>query len=218
MPRQRSRRPGAITGNTEMPDKPHSPIAREILAFWFGEEPDQPLRNQARWFKRDDAFDAEVRARFGARLERAAAGAYRAWWARPRSALAYVLLTDQFSRNIHRGSGRAFAQDGLALRCAEAGLERGLERALAPLERWFFCLPFMHGEGLALQERSLALFRALAGEAPPALRETLDSVVAYAESHRAVIARFGRFPHRNAALGRESTPEEQAWLEAGGGF
>jgi uncharacterized protein (DUF924 family) len=201
-----------------MTETPRSPIAREILAFWFGEDPDGPLHNQSRWFKRAEAFDAEIRARFGARLERAAAGAYRAWWAQPRSALAFVVLTDQFSRNVHRGSTRAYAQDPLALRCTSEGLARGLERALTPVERWFFYLPLMHAESLALQQRSLALFRALAAGGPPALRKTLQDVLGYAEAHHEVIARFGRFPHRNAALGRESTPEERAWLEAGGGF
>ncbi|MEO8487189.1 MAG: DUF924 family protein [Betaproteobacteria bacterium] len=185
-------------------------LGRDILAFWFG-----PAPHAAReaWFRKDDAFDATIRARFGDAVDNAIGGAYEAWGATPHGALARIVLLDQFTRNIHRGTPRAFAGDALALACANALVEAGDDRALDPFERWFAYLPFEHTETLGTQERSLALFGALA-------RETgVGDPLAWAEKHAVVVRRFGRFPHRNAILGRPSTPEEIAFLrEPGSSF
>jgi uncharacterized protein (DUF924 family) len=179
------------------------------LDFWFGAPPYAP---RAAWFTKSEAFDAEVRERFGATLEAALAGTLPpAWAAAP---LAEILLLDQFTRNAFRGTPRAFAGDARALALAQRLADSGEHLALHPVQRVFAYLPFEHAEDAALQDRSVRLFAALAAEHPPAA-DYLD----YAERHRDVIRRFGRFPHRNAVLGRASTPEEQAYLATpGSGF
>lgn len=168
----------------------------EVLAFWFSERV-APL-----WFRSDPALDAEIRERFGALVTAAAAGELDDWLETPEGALALVILLDQFPRNIYRGTPAAFAADAKARAVADRALARGHDHQLAPARRMFLYLPFEHSEQLADQERSLALFTAL-GDA-----ELLD----YAVRHREIIARFGRFPHRNAVLGRPSTIEEQAFM------
>jgi uncharacterized protein (DUF924 family) len=190
-------------------------LATEILRFWFGDDPSRPLANSERWFRRDDAFDADVRARFGDLLQRAAQGACDQWNDWPDTALALVILLDQFPRNIHRESAQAFAQDAQARHCTLAGVARGQDTMLPPVQRWFFYLPLMHAEDPALQERGLVLFSDLAAtpNLAPDVAEALAGVVAYAMRHRDAIARFGRFPHRNAVLGRATTAEERTWLE-----
>ena len=169
-----------------------------ILDFWWRAGP-------ARWFARDDAFDEACRD-FHAAYEAAARGALDGWAAAPHSALALVLLTDQIPRNIFRGTARAFATDEKALATASTALEQGFDRAFPPDARAFFYLPFMHSEDIAAQERALDLYRAL-GE---------KEQYFYAFLHHDAIRRFGRFPHRNAVLGRPSTPAETAYLEGGG--
>ncbi len=167
-----------------------------------------PERGRTRevWFRKDPAFDESIRARFGDAVEAALGGAYGEWDATPEGTLARVLLLDQFTRNIHRDTPRAFAGDARALAAAESAVARGYDRALDPFGRWFLYLPFEHAEDAAMQHRSLALFGALAqatGDTAP-----LD----WARKHADVIFRFGRYPHRNAILGRASTPEEVAFL------
>ncbi|MEI7035547.1 DUF924 family protein [Fulvimonas yonginensis] len=186
--------------------------AREVLDFWFADE------NAVRWFRPDEAFDRTVRERFGGTLEAAARGELDDWAATPRGRLALLIVLDQFSRNIYRGDARAFAQDPKAQAVALAGLERRDDEALAPLERLFAYLPLEHAEDLALQWRSVTLFRALALQAPPADRAQYEGYLDYARRHCEVIARFGRFPHRNAVLDRPSTPDERDYLAQGGGF
>lgn len=194
----------------------------EVLTFWFGNDVPTPQEQTAqtqRWFARDDAFDETIRTRFGALVESAIDGALKpAWSQTPPARLAQILLLDQFTRNIHRGSPRAFAGDARAQALALDAVARGDDAALTPLQRVFLYLPLEHAEDLALQHRCVALFEVLAGQAPPADRATFDGYADYARRHRDVIARFGRFPHRNAALGRTSSPDEQDWLDAGGGF
>jgi uncharacterized protein (DUF924 family) len=191
----------------------------DVLRFWLGAPGSDPLANAARWFEVDAAFDAEIRARFGGLVERGAGGALDAWRSTARGTLALVILLDQFPRNLHRGSARAFEHDGAALALSLEAQARGLDRELGSVERWFLYLPLMHAEDAALQARCVALFEALAADAPAPLREALAGAADFARRHRAVIDRFGRFPHRNAALGRTTTPEEAAFLEAsGGGF
>ena len=181
-----------------------------ILDFWFG-RPDSAEYGQSRseWFRKDPAFDAEIRARFGGAVETALAGGFADWTA-PRALLARVLLLDQFTRNSFRDSPRAFAGDALALTIVENAIARGDDRHLIPVERSFLYLPYAHAGDLAAQERSLALFTRLRDETG------LADPLLWAERHAAVIRLFGRYPHRNAVLGRESTPEEVAFLAAPG--
>lgn len=195
----------------ELPER-----ARAILDFWFGPLDADGVPGPAtmrRWFAPDAAFDASVRERFGPELERAYS--LDAWERHPRGALARVILADQFPRNIHRGRPEAFAFDALALAVARRAIAAGFEPALWPIERAFLYMPFEHAEDRAVQDESVARFRALAAAAPARLEQTFASYRGYAENHRDVVARFGRFPHRNAVLGRPDTDEERAWLEAG---
>ncbi len=185
----------------------------DILGFWFADGPDTP---REAWFKRDDGFDAAIRERFAVATVAARGGALDDWAGQPDSALALLILLDQFPRNLYRGSAEAFASDAHARAIArEVVLAHRFDLALAHSERVFLYLPFEHSEAMADQDLSVALFEGLRDDARMARPAgTID----YAWRHRAVIGRFGRFPHRNAALGRESTADEQAWLEAGGGF
>lgn len=182
----------------------------EILTFWFGPA---PHAERAEWFRKNPAFDTEIRSRFGAAIDAALAGDYRGGAATPHGALARVLLLDQFTRNAFRDTPRAFAGDAQALATAQAAIDAGQDRTLDRFERWFLCMPFEHAEDMAVQERSLKLFGALAAESGE------PGNLEWAEKHAAIIRRFGRFPHRNAILGRASTPDEIAFLcEPGSSF
>ncbi len=179
--------------------------AAEVLSFWFR----GPEKRKA-WFEKDPAFDAEIRARFLPLHEAAAAGALARWRDSPGDCLALVVALDQFPRNMFRGSARAFAADPLALATAKHALALGYDRAMLPVERQFLYLPLEHSESLADQERCLELMREIA-----VFPETAD-LPKWAQAHLDIIQRFGRFPHRNAALGRASTPEEIAFLQQPG--
>jgi uncharacterized protein (DUF924 family) len=170
-----------------------------VLAFWRAAGPDK-------WFKKDSAFDDAIRARFLATYEAAAAGRLADWEGTPEGALALTIVLDQFPRNMFRGRARAFAADAAARAVADRALARGLDRPMALADKQFLYLPFEHSEALADQERCCALFRAT-GDA---------DLLKWAELHADIIRRFGRFPHRNRALGRASTPQEQAFLDGGG--
>jgi len=187
--------------------------AQAVIDFWFlpADHP-QHGRFRREWFRRDDAFDADIRERFGALVEAALAGRLTEWEATAEGSLARILLLDQFTRNIFRGTARAFAGDAQALALAERLVGSGRDKNLPPLQRWFVFLPFEHSETPIDQERSVALFAGLRREAQDA---AFDAAYDYALRHRAAIERFGRFPGRNAILGRESTAEEIAALEAG---
>jgi uncharacterized protein (DUF924 family) len=191
------------------------PDARAILDFWFGAPGSADYgRQRALWFRKQADTDRTVRERFGALTEAAVAGALRDWDATAHGALARILLLDQFTRNIHRNSARAFCGDALALDAAKGVLEAGALPQLIPAERAFVFMPFEHAEDLACQDRAVALFEALAREHPE-----FDGMLHYARRHHEVIARFGRFPHRNAMLGRESSAAESAYLaQPGSGF
>jgi len=171
------------------------------VAFWrdAGEE---------RWFASDPAFDEAIRSRFLPTYEMAAGGGFAAWELSAEGALALVLLLDQFPRNMFRGARNAYATDRDALSIAALAIERGHDMAVEPALRRLFYLPFMHSEAIADQERSVALNEAGGG----------SDAAKWARHHRAIVARFGRFPHRNAALGRESTNEERAFLAEEGSF
>jgi uncharacterized protein (DUF924 family) len=178
----------------------------EVLAFWFG-APYSPERGRRRkeWFRKSVEFDAEVRRRFLPVWEGALRGECARWEVTPLAAVALVVVLDQFPRNMFRGEARAFSSDAQALAVARRMLERGFDRLLSPVERSFAYLPFEHTEDLAVQRRSLALFAPLDLE-----------LVDYSRRHFEIIARFGRFPHRNAVLGRESTTEEREFLDQPG--
>lgn len=185
-------------------------MQEEILEFWFGRPGSAEYRHSRNvWFRKDAAFDGEILARFGVAIETAIAGGF-ADWSSPRDALARILLLDQFTRNAFRDTPRAFAGDARALEVAGEAIARGDDGALAPLECWFMYLPYAHAESQELQERALALFRRLRDQTG------LADPLAWAEKHAAVIRLFGRFPHRNAILGRVSTPEEIAFLAGPG--
>lgn len=190
-----------------------------ILHFWFGDEPRRAATNPecARlWWSKQPAVDAAMRDRFGPWVERAGAGALDDWAATPEGRLALILLTDQFPRNIHRGTPASFALDPRARAWCQEGLATGAFDTLVPIQRLFAYLPLEHSESLYDQDRCVALMQGLRAEARASERAAYDGFVDYAERHREVIRRFGRFPHRNAVLGRESTAEEQAFLQTPG--
>ena len=179
----------------------HIATADEILAFWQAAGPE-------RWFREDPAFDEEIRRRFLETYEAAARGDLDDWELDPQGALAVLILLDQFPRNLFRGTRRMYATDPTAALAAERAIERGHDKAFAPPLCRLFYLPFSHSEDLAHQDRAVTLNEA-AGD---------TDGLTWARHHRDLIARFGRFPHRNALLGRESTEEEKRFLAQEGSF
>ncbi|WP_459858053.1 DUF924 family protein [Dongia sp. agr-C8] len=179
----------------------------DVLGFWFTD------RVQLLCFERNDAFDAEIREKFGDAVAAAQAGGFEEWRATPEGALALLILIDQMSRNIYRGSPKAFAGDARALAIAEQMVADGVDRSFSFVQRRFTYLPFEHSEDPKVQKRALALFGALAVEC--ATEHNVDGAVQllYAARHAEIIFRFGRYPHRNAVLGRVSTPAEEAFLK-----
>ena len=192
-----------------------------ILDFWFGdpEEGDVPPEELSRmWWAKDEKTDEYIRNNFESGLINAKEGRLQEWEKTPRGTLALIILLDQFSRNMYRDTPGAFSQDAQALEIAVSGIEKGFDKELHPVMRVFFYMPFMHSEDLEMQERSIALFTALERDftSPPELAEMLSNNSEYAERHYAIIERFGRYPHRNRILGRESTPEEIEFLKQPG--
>ena len=179
----------------------------EVLRFWFGEPPGGRRRQ---WFDKDEGFDVEIRRRFLPLYERLAAGKGTEWLQEAAPCLARIVVLDQFPRNMFRGTPRAFATDAPALAAARHAVARAFDRPLLPVQRLFVYLPFEHSESLEDQEQACELCKPL--EAFP---ETFDAY-RYAVAHRDIIRRFGRFPHRNAILGRQSTPEEVEFLKQPG--
>ena len=173
--------------------------AAEVVSFWREAGPD-------RWFTKDSAFDDSIRERFLDTYEAAAAGKFSTWEQSAEGTLALLILLDQFPRNMFRGEARAFATDPLARAVAAGGIVRGFDAQVPADMRGFFCLPFEHSEDLADQERGIAFYKAI-GDADG---------LKWAEVHADIIRRFGRFPRRNAVLGRTTTTEEQAFLDGGG--
>ena len=184
--------------------------AQAVLQFWFGDAPGEPLKA---WFVKDPGFDAEIRARFMDLYETAARGELASWNGAADKALALIVLTDQFPRNMFRGEARAFATDPIALATAKHVLASRWDVSMRPVERMFVYLPFEHSEMLADQECSLELFEPLG-----AFKQTADNPD-FARRHWEIVKRFGRFPHRNAALGRPGTADEVEFLkQPGSGF
>ncbi len=181
--------------------------ARAILEFWFGATP-HAARDA--WFRKDPAFDQAIAENFSDEVAAALAGAFGDWCTTPHGALARVILLDQFTRNMFRDTARAFAGDSAALATAADAVAKRFDASLDRYERWFLYMPFEHSEDPAVQERSLALFGELAQQTGE------RSQFEWAEKHAEIIRRFGRYPHRNAILGRASTPEEIEFLNQPG--
>lgn len=199
------------------------PTPENVLAYWIGEAANSPEaagEKNKLWFGKADATDAEIRARFLPLLETLShLPAAEDWAARgARERLAAIIVLDQFSRNLFRGEARAFHQDDLALLLCKDGLAFGQDTGLSECERIFFYLPLEHSEAPEDQEQSVARFTDLLVESREGFRSLTESTLQYARAHKDVIDRFGRFPHRNDALGRESTEDEKQWLAEGGGF
>lgn len=195
--------------------------ALEVRQFWFGRLPLKPAGVGARlalWFGSgadEQLADELVRSRFASLIERAAAGELAAWADSPRRRLSLILLLDQFPRHLHRGTGRAFATDREALQLTLSGMQSAADAALSPVERIFFYMPLQHAELRDAQEESVAAYRRLLNEAPAELRAMFTSALESAEEHRSIVARFGRFPHRNRLLGRANTADEEDYLGRG---
>lgn len=182
---------------------------QDVLSFWYDTTPAAPSNAaQAAWWKKDEGFDAKIRAGFLDTWEQARGGALESWSQTPEGRLALVIVLDQFSRNLHRGSPLSWTQDPMALAHTLAALDAGEDRLLPMYGRLFLYMPLEHAEDVAMQERSVACFKAMNAEFGGQ-----DHLVDYAERHAVIVRRFGRFPHRNAVIGRGSTPEERAFLK-----
>ncbi|GJP30294.1 hypothetical protein CLOM_g455 [Closterium sp. NIES-68] len=202
----------------------------EILAYWFGEfmrpgydgpapTPSDELAKAPVWFRKDADVDATIRTRFAPLIPLAASGQLAGWEDTPHGALALVVLLDQFTRNSFRGSPEAFAQDKLAVEVAKRAIAKGFDRQVPPVARPFFYLPFEHAEDLASQDRCIELMTQMVEEAPEGpVKKFFNGGLDYAHVHRDVIIKFGRYPHRNEALGRESTPAEVEFMKTHAGF
>lgn len=183
--------------------------AEEILREWFGEGDVPDEATKKRWWTKDPEFDAYLRDTYGDDIEAALRGDYDDWAETPRGALALVVLLDQMTRNVHRGTGEMYRGDAKALQIVEHSLDRGFDEQLPPDLRQLMYMPLMHAEDVACQRRCVEVFERLAAESHV-------DVTGYAVKHRDIVERFGRFPHRNARLGRESSAEEEAFLEEPG--
>lgn len=190
-------------------------MMQAVLEFWFGTATDADAIARAQsglWWGKNAATDATIRERFGSLHAQVRGGGHSEWGRTATGRLALILVIDQFSRNMYRDDPRAFADDPMARRWCVEGLASGQDRELPPIQRVFFYLPLEHSEALEDQLRCVALMEALAAAAPAGERELFDGYVGFARAHARIIERFGRFPHRNAILGRTSTPEETAFL------
>lgn len=196
-----------------------SPDIQRVLDFWFEpDENDSPSIDSRmnRWFTADPAFDERIRQAFGALVDEAQRGGLGDWSGSIEGRLALILVLDQFMRNVHRGTGLAFAGDRRALGLCVEGAASGAYRELSALQQVFFFMPLQHAESLKIQERSVRIYQALAASVPLPLRETFATFAQFAELHRDIVADFGRFPHRNAILGRANSPAEDEYLTSGG--
>jgi len=186
----------------------------KILDFWFSKGFDQ-LDNET-WFKKDENFDLEIKDKFLSFLEQGRQGLLEDWKITPAGSLAYIILFDQFSRNIYRDTPKSFAQDEKAFEAVKEGIKGKQDISLTLPQRFFFYLPYMHSEILSDQEMALELFRSLFMEAPEGLKEGFKSIYEFALAHHKIIEEFGRFPHRNEILGRKSTDVELSFLKKPG--
>ncbi|MCA9603709.1 MAG: DUF924 family protein [Polyangiales bacterium] len=195
-----------------------SPTPKDVLAYWFGalDGPlDFPKDKNALWWSGGASIDAEIRERFGSLVEQALVGGLTEWEAAPNTRLALVLVLDQFTRSIGRGTPRAFAGDARAQKLVLGAIEQGLDEDLRPIERAFLYMPLMHAEDRTLAKKSLEMFAEVSRVVAKAGVEGYPDFVEHAIGHAKIVERFGRYPHRNRILGRDSTPEEQAYLADG---
>ena len=196
--------------------------SNDVLRFWLGAYPIDTAamqRVQAQWFAKNDALDAELRQRFGTTIAAARAGSLNGWADDADGRLALIIVLDQFTRNVFRGQPESFAGDAQALRLALDGIARGDDQRVPPMARIFFYLPLEHAEDAVMQAQSVALSTALRDAPGAEPKAFFDGTLDYAHKHQDVITRYGRFPHRNAILGRTSTADEQAYLaQPGAGF
>lgn len=193
--------------------------AQDVLDYWFGTLDDQGLPDEyhrRRWFKASRTLDQEIRRRFLSLVVVASEDGLRDWRQQDDGRIAEIILLDQFTRNIYRGTDLAYAYDRLCRRLCAEGLDKGVDLRLPALYRAFFIMPLQHSERLEDQDRGVGLYEQLAATTSGALGDLMGSFLASARDHRSTIARFGRFPHRNKVLRRPSTPEEQKYLAGGG--
>ncbi|MDP2416589.1 MAG: DUF924 family protein [Hydrogenophaga sp.] len=200
---------------------PHTATAQDVLSFWFADGlqhgwPSTSLNDL--WFGGSAAQDEHIRQRFGPLVAEALNGGLSDWETSISTRLALIVVLDQFTRNVHRGQARAFAGDPRAQQLVLHTLAQGQDTALPTVGRVFLYMPLMHAENLALQDECVARFTQLGQTAPPELRDTLAGNLRFAQQHRDIVAQHGRFPYRNAALGRETTPEETEFLKNGPRF
>jgi uncharacterized protein (DUF924 family) len=197
-------------------------MVQDILRFWFGDAGSDGAVAESHmkvWFEKNETFDALIRENFLSRILQAGRFELSSWMEHPAGSLALILLCDQFPRNAFRGTALSFALDFIALQAASHALEKSFDLQVGPVQRAFFYLPLEHAEHLEAQKRSVEKFETLALELPPEKKELGKMYLDYAVRHREIIERFGRFPHRNVILGRESTPAEVEILkEPGSGF
>lgn len=192
---------------------------QSILHYWFGDQADDAraaAQQAGIWWGKSDRVDSEISVRFEDLVKQAASGQLDAWKQTPQGRLALILLLDQFPRNMYRSTPQAFAFDAQARALTLEGLKAGDDQMLRPIERVFFYLPLEHSEDLALQHRCVELYERLAASLPDVTRKSFDGFTDFARKHRDIIERFGRFPHRNDILGRESSGEETAFLATPG--
>jgi uncharacterized protein (DUF924 family) len=201
--------------------------ARRVREFWFGKLPlgrEALLERMQLWFAGEDSpelrqeCDVALRSEFAPRVEAALRGELASWADGPRRRLSLIILLDQFPRNLFRGRARAYAGDEQAVGLALSGMQSGADAALDPVERIFFYMPLQHCESIDVQEESVSAYRRLLREAPQLLAESFDETLKSAELHASIIRRFGRFPHRNRVLRRDSTPEEVVYLRGSDSF
>ncbi len=189
----------------------YSEPVHEILEFWFGDGLDEPVVQSTKgplWFSANAQLDASIRERFGSQVEAAAAGELDPWLSFPYGRLAAIILLDQFTRNIYRGTAKAFKDDAKALSWCRTGVELGQHEAVRSVERPFFFMPLMHAETPEAQDQAIELFEELVADSSPELRASFEHNLKFAHLHKDLITQFGRFPHRNALLGRTSSAEE----------
>lgn len=195
------------------------PDIRRILDFWFSDGAmDQPTIDSRmdRWFTADPGFDALIRQEFGSLVDRASRGLLNHWTEAPEGRLALILLLDQFRRNIHRGTPKAFSRDAQAVKLCVEGAAIGAYKQLTALQQAFYFMPLQHAESLKIQQRSVKIYEGMLAGASETLKATFATFAQFAELHHDIVAAHGRFPHRNRILGRPDTPEEAAYLESAG--
>ncbi|MCL4778582.1 MAG: DUF924 family protein [Gammaproteobacteria bacterium] len=195
------------------------PEIRRVLEFWFSDGAmDQPTIDSRmdRWFTANPAFDVLIRQEFGPLVAEASRGALNSWAEQPEGRLALILLLDQFRRNIHRGTPKAFSRDAQAVKLCVEGAATGAYKGLTPLQQAFYFMPLQHAESLRIQQRSLKIYEGLLASVSETLKATFATFAQFAELHHDIIAAHGRFPHRNRILGRPDTPDEAAYLESAG--